>query len=559
MAETSSPVPLPVKSRLDHVFPTLTTAQIARIAAHGRARSIEQGEVLVEAGAQVVPFFVVKTGEVQILRRFGATESVIVVHGPGHFTGEANILSGRRALLRARASQPGEVIELDREHMLALVQTDPELGEILMRAFILRRVELIAQGAGDVVLAGSNHSSGTLRIKEFLTRNGHPYTYIDLERDADVQDLLDHFHFSVADVPVMICRGETVLRNPSNQQIANCLGFNASIDEARVRDVVIVGAGPSGLAAAVYGSSEGLDVLVLELNAPGGQAGSSSKIENYLGFPMGISGQELAGRAFVQAQKFGADILIPAKAVALDCRRADAGEFVLRLADQRTLRARTVVVASGARYRRLAIDNLSDYEGSCVHYWASAVETRLCAGQEVALTGAGNSAGQAVVFLAAKVKKLWMVVRGASLEASMSQYLVDRIRALPNVEVLLRHEICGLDGADGSLNKVTVRNRDSGEEQACDIGHVFSFIGADPNTDWLAGSGIELDDNGFVITGRNNDHLLATSRYGVFAVGDVRCGSVKRVAAAVGEGSTVVSALHAYLAKQRATLAEAAE
>ena len=303
------------------MFPTLTPAQVERIAAHGHVRQMRSGEVLVEAGEQIVPFFVVTAGRVEIVRPSSTNETLIAVYGPGQFTGEVNMLSGRPALLRVRASEPGEVIELDREHLLALVQTDSQISEIIMRAFILRRVELIAHGLGDVVLVGSNHCSGTLRVKEFLTRNGHPYSYIDLDRDADVQDLLDRFHVTAADVPVVICRGEVVLRNPTNQQIADCLGFNEAIDQTQIRDVVIVGAGPAGLAAAVYAASEGLDVLVLETNSPGGQAGSSSKIENYLGFPTGISGQALAGRAYTQAQKFGAQVIIAKGAKQLACDR----------------------------------------------------------------------------------------------------------------------------------------------------------------------------------------------------------------------------------------------
>ena len=338
--------------------------------------------------------------------------------------------------------------------------------------------------------------------------------------------------------------------------MARCIGLLRSIDPDTVYDTAIVGAGPAGLAAAVYAASEGLSTLVLDCRSFGGQAGASSRIENYLGFPTGISGLALMARAYNQAQKFGAEIAIPDEAKTLAQASAP---FQLTLANGETVRARSLVLASGARYRRLNIDNLSAFEGTCVHYWASAAETRLCAGQDVALAGAGNSAGQAVVFLAGKVKKLWMVVRGKDLESTMSQYLVDRIRALPNVEVVTRTEICGFEGEEGALKKVRFRNRDSGEEESCQINHVFSFIGAEPNTDWLEGTGIKLDDKGFVITGTDGSHLLATSRDGVFAVGDVRCGSVKRVAAAVGEGSTVVSAIHAYLARQRSALAEAAQ
>src|SRR6266487_764944 len=314
-------------SRIEKIFPKLTPAQISRIAAHGHIRSVQSGEVLIEQGDKSVPFFVVTTGEVEIIRPCGARETLVTVHGPGQFTGEVNMLSGRRSMFRVRATKPGKVIELDRQHMLTLIQTDAELREILMRAFILRRVELIAAGVGDIVLIGSTYSADTLRIKEFLMRNGHPYSYIDLERDPDVQNLLDSFHIAASEIPVVICRGKIVLRNPSKQQIADCLGFNESIDQTHVRDLVVIGAGPSGLAAAVYGSSEGLDVMVLETSSPGGQAGSSSRIENYLGFPTGISGQDLAGRAYVQAQKFGTDILI-AKATRLIC---DSKPYIVEL------------------------------------------------------------------------------------------------------------------------------------------------------------------------------------------------------------------------------------
>ena len=557
MLETSSPVPAPVQSRPDHVFPTLTAAQIARIAAHGRVRSIQRGEVLVEVGDKAVPFFVVKSGEIQIVRPSDATEKLIVVHGPGQFSGEATMISGRRALVRARASQTGEVIELDRERMLALVQTDAELSEILMRAFILRRVELIAQGLGDVVLVGSNHSSGTLRIKEFLTRNGHPYAYIDLERDADVQELLDHFHFSVTDVPVLICRGETVLRNPTNQQIADCLGFNDAIDQTHVRDVVIVGAGPSGLAAAVYGSSEGLDVLVLESNSPGGQAGSSSKIENYLGFPTGISGQDLAGRAFVQAQKFGAQIMIAKGATQLTC---DRKPYAIQIDDGPRVPARAVIIATGAEYRRLSIENLSQFEGAGVYYGATVVERQLCGGEEVVVVGGGNSAGQAAVFLAQTASRVHMFIRASNLAETMSRYLIRRIEDNPTIVLHTCTEIVALEGSD-HLEQVRWRNNTTGTLETQNISHVFVMTGAVPNTRWLDGC-VALDAKGFIKTGPDLStgdlsaahwplarppHLLETSLPGVFAVGDVRGGNIKRVASAVGEGSIAVAFVHQVL------------
>jgi thioredoxin reductase (NADPH) len=537
-----------------HVFPTLTSAQMARIAAHGHEREVRAGEVLLEAGDGDVPFFVITQGEVEIVRPSGAVNTVITVHGPGEFTGEVNMLSGRRTLVRAWARVPGKVVELSRERLLAVVQTDPELSEILMRAFILRRVELIASGIGDVVLVGSSHSRGTLRIKEFLGRNGHPYAYIDLEREPDVQVLLDRFDVGVADVPVLIWRGETALRNPTNQQIADSLGFNDAIDRTHVRDVVVVGAGPSGLAAAVYAASEGLDVLVLETNAPGGQAGSSSRIENYLGFPTGISGQDLAGRAYTQAQKFGAQVLIAKGATRLSC---DRKPFTVAMSDGAGIPARTVIIATGAEYRRLPVENLAQFEGSGVYYGATFIEAQLCGDEEVIVVGGGNSAGQAAVFLAQTAKRVLMLVRSAGLADSMSRYLIRRIEDNPSIELRTQSEIVGLEG-DGHVERVHLRNTRTGSVETSGIGHVFVMTGAIPNTRWLDGC-VALDAKGFIKTGADISrddlaaarwplarapHLLETSLPGVFAVGDVRCGNIKRVASAVGEGSIAVSFVH---------------
>ena len=390
MSNTPRGLPLS-SSRVEQIFPILTPAQINRIAVHGHMRAIQPGEVLVEQGDSIVPFFVVVSGELEIVRPSCAGETLVTIHGPGQFTGEVNMLSSRRTLVRMRATKPGQVIELDRQRMMALIQTDAELGEILTRAFILRRVELIAAGVGDIVLVGSTHSASTLRIKEFLMRNGHPYSYIDLERDTDVQKLLDTFKISASEIPVLICRGQVVLRNPSNQEIADCLGFNESVDQTKVRDLVVIGAGPSGLAAPVYGASEGLDVLLLETSSPGGQASSSSRIENYLGFPTGITGQELAGRAYVQAQKFGAHMLIN-KATQLIC---DRKPYVIEVENGARIPARTIVIATGAEYRRPPCKNLSRFEGAGVYYGATFVEAQLCGGEEVIVVGGGNSAGQA--------------------------------------------------------------------------------------------------------------------------------------------------------------------
>jgi thioredoxin reductase (NADPH) len=555
----ATPEPLTLTARIAQMFPTLAPAQMDRIAAQGHRRAIRLGEVLIEAGAEVVPFFVVTKGQIEIVRPCGGTETLVAVHGPGQFTGEAQMLSGRRALMLARASEAGEVIELDREHLLVLVQTDSELSEILMRAFILRRVELIAHGLGDVVLIGSNHCAGTLRAKEFLTRNGHPYAYVDLDRDADVQDLLDRFRVSPADIPVLICRGDLVLRNPSNEQIADCLGFNAVIDQAQLRDLVIVGAGPAGLAAAVYAASEGLDVLVVETSAPGGQAGSSSKIENYLGFPTGISGQALAARAYTQAQKFGAQAIIARSATRLGCERKP---YTVEIGNGTRVPTRAVVIATGAEYRKPPIENLARFEGAGIYYGATFMEAQLCVDDEVVVVGGGNSAGQAVVFLAQTARRVHMLVRSDGLAESMSRYLIRRIEANSAIALRTRTEIVALEG-DHHLEQVRWRDLDSGTVESHDIRHVFLMTGAAPNTQWLGGC-IARDGKGFIKTGPDLSqdelnaahwplgrppHLLETSVPGVFAVGDVRAGSIKRVASAVGEGSITVSFVHQVLSE----------
>jgi len=555
MSDTTPGLPL-TSSRVEQVFPTLTPAQIRRIAAHGHTRAMHRGEVLVEQGDSAVRFFVVVAGEVEVVRPSGTTETLITVFRPGQFTGEVNTLSGRRTLFRTRATKAGELIELDRQHMLALVQTDAELGEILMRAFILRRVELVAAGVGDVVLIGSTHSAGTLRIKEFLMRNGHPYSYIDLERDPEVQNLLDGFHIAASEIPVVICRGELVLRNPTNQQVADCLGFNESIDQTQMRDVVIIGAGPAGLAAAVYGASEGLDVLVLETSSPGGQAGSSSRIENYLGFPTGISGRELAGRAYTQAEKFGAQMLI-ARGTRLTC---DRKPYVVDVENGARIPTRTIVIATGAEYRKPPLENLSRFEGAGIYYGATFVEAQLCSGEEVIVVGGGNSAGQAAVFLAETTKRVHLFVRSAGLADTMSRYLIRRIEETPAIVLRPHTEIVALEGGD-HLESVRWRNRKTGQTEEQKIRHVFIMTGAAPNTRWLDGC-IALDAKGFIKTGpvlspedlsvahwplARRPYLLETSLPHVFAVGDVRGGSIKRVASAVGEGSIAISFVHQVL------------
>jgi thioredoxin reductase (NADPH) len=483
MADNILPVPMPPDSRADQVFPTLTPAQVARVHAHGRVRQVKSDEVLVEAGEQSTRFFVVTAGEVRLFRQSGEGGELVAVFGPGQFTGEINILSGRRGFIQIRAASAGEVIEVDRENLLALVQTDSELSDILMRAFILRRVELIAHGFGDVVLVGSNHNAATLRIKDFLTRNGHPYSFVDLERDEDVQELLDHFHVNEAEVPVLICRGETVLRSPTNQEIADCLGFNETIDQTQVRDLVIVGAGPAGLAAAVYGASEGLDVLVVESNSPGGQAASSSKIENYLGFPTGISGQELAARAYTQAQKFGAQLMIAKGAKRLSCERTP---YALETDSGQRVPARAVVIATGAAYRRLSLENLSQFEGAGVYYGATPMEAQLCVGDEVIVVGGGNSAGQAATFLAKTARRVYVLVRSTGLAESMSRYLIRRLEESPAIDLRTQTEIVALEG-NSHLERVSLRDNRTGTIETLNVKHVFVMTGAVPNTGWLDG------------------------------------------------------------------------
>jgi thioredoxin reductase (NADPH) len=557
-ASESSLVPFATTtSDPDHVFPPLTPAQIARIAPQGRRRAMVTREVLVEVGQQPVPFFVVLSGQVQVLRPSAGAEVLIVSQGPAQFTGEGTMLTGRRALTTIQAIESGEVIELNREQLLGLIQTDPELSDIFMRAFVLRRAGLIAGGFGDVVLIGSTHCAGTLRVKEFLTRNGHPFHYIDLDRDTDAQELLDRFQVAAADVPVLICRGDTVLRNPSNEQIADCLGLNDAIDRRHVRDLVIVGAGPAGLAAAVYGASEGLDVLVLESNLPGGQAGSSSRIENYLGFPTGISGLDLTERAYAQAQKFGAQLMIAKGASKLSCARP---LYSVHLEDGGRIDARALIIASGAQYRKPAIPHVSQFEGAGVYYSASRMESQLCVAEDVLIVGGGNSAGQAAVFLAETAKHVHLLVRKDDLAETMSRYLVRRIEEHPSITVRTRTEIVALDG-DRHLERVQWRDSQTGIVETHDVRHVFMMTGAVPNTGWLNGC-VALDGRGFIKTGPDVSpeeltaaawplarppYLLETNRPGVFAVGDVRGGNIKRVASAVGEGSIAVAFVHQVL------------
>jgi thioredoxin reductase (NADPH) len=544
----------PYLDRRDQMFPRLNAAQIGRISSVGERRRVRAGEVLFELGEQHTRFFVVIDGTIEFVRPVDGREEQVTTVGPGEFTGEINMLSARRALVRARAVGDGSIVVVDREHLRALVQRDAELSEILMRAFILRRVTLISQGVGGLVLIGSRHSANTLRIREFLSRNGQPFTYHEVESDPDVQSLLDRFHITVGDVPVVVCEGGQVLRNPSVEALAAGLGLSPELDVHATKDVVIVGAGPAGLAAAVYAASEGLDVLVLEPSAPGGQAGSSSRIENYLGFATGISGQALAGRALAQAEKFGAEVAIGREANGLECESRPYG---VHLATGEIVRTKTVVIASGARYRKPALPELPRFEGAGVMYSATHVEAQLCKEEEIAIVGGGNSAGQAAVFLSQSSSGVHVIVRGPGLAESMSRYLIQRIEDSPNIVLWARTQIEALEGAD-RLERVRWRRLDTGASETRAIRHLFLMTGADPNTAWLKAC-VALDDNNFVKTGADlrpdeleaarwplarRPELLETSRPGVFAVGDVRSGSVKRVASAVGEGSVCVQLIH---------------
>ena len=554
-APPSAPTyPLP---KGEETFPKLATDQIARVAARGRIRHVERGEILIPSGKPTNLFFVPISATIEVVRTGESGESTVRVISAGEFTGELSLLSGRPMIATLRVGESGDVIELDRDDLLSLVQTDAELSEIFVRAFLLRRAALFASGLGDVVLVGSNHSADTIRIKEFLTRNAHPYTAIDPDRDEGMQELLDRFHFSIDELPVLICRGTAVLRNPSNHAIADCLGFNEAIEQTHVRDLIVVGAGPAGLAAAVYGASEGLDVLVVESNAPGGQAGSSSRIENYLGFPSGISGQELTSRAYTQAQKFGAEVMIAEGATQLDCARRAA--YTVEIDNGPRIPARTVIIATGAEYRKLPLEDIGRFEGVGIYYGASYIEAQLCEGKEVVVVGGGNSAGQAAVFLADKAQMVYMLVRSNGLADSMSRYLIRRIEDNPAITLLSRTELTAIHGDDhlDSVEWCTV----GGLPESHAIQHVFVMTGASPSTKWLRGC-VALDSRGFIKTGADLSaadltaakwplarppHLLETSRPGVFAVGDVRAGNVKRVASAVGEGSIAVSFVHRVL------------
>lgn len=549
----------PFGERREQTFPTLTPAQIARLIPHGKRIAVHKGQILAEPGDRHRNMFVVLSGSIEIVRVTMQGEQLLVVTEPGGFTGEMSTLRGVGSLVRARVRADGEVLAIPDDQLRTVVQTDARLSELFMRAFILRRVALVATQQGDVVLIGSRHSAGTLRVQQFLSRNAFPFVSLDVDTDPSVQALLDRFHVTAEDIPIVICRGETMAKNPSNEELAECLGMNPQIDCKTIRDVIVIGAGPAGLAAAVYAASEGLNVLVLETNAPGGQAGSSSRIENYLGFPTGISGQALAGRALVQAQKFGAEVAIANSAIRLRC---EPKPFEIELSGDHLVRGRAIIVASGVEYRKLALSNIDSYLGVGIYYAATYIEAKLCKDEDIVIVGGGNSAGQAAVFLASNCRHVHLLVRSNGLADSMSRYLVRRIDDTPNITLRTCTEITALQG-DSRLEQVTWHCTLDNRTETSPIRHVFLMTGAVPNTRWLQGC-LGLDEKGFVRTGTDlHAEEIATGRWSVprqpymfettvpriFAVGDVRCGSVKRVAAAVGEGSACVQLVHRVLAE----------
>ena len=537
-------------TRRHQVFPVLEEAEVQRLARFGEPRSFESGEYLATAGRHSPGVMVILSGNVRVTRKdLVGVEEHIVTYGPRSFLGGLEQLAGRPSLVDARAVGPVTAIVIAPERLRTVFIGEAALGERVMRALILRRVLLLESSAGGPVIVGYADDRNVLRLEGFLRRNAHPQQTLDATADPGAKAIIERFHIGVSDLPVVLCPNGELLRNPTEAELAACLGLVSPLDPSRIYDVAVVGAGPAGLSAAVYAASEGLSVLVVDRHAFGGQAGASARIENYLGFPTGISGIALTARAYNQAQKFGVEMAIPKTVTGLDCPcESSSGMFVLCLADDERVRARSVVVATGARYRRLAVENLPSFEGSSVHYWASPLEARLCAGQEVAVVGGGNSAGQAVVYLATVVSKVWLLLRGKDLAAKMSSYLVERIGGLENVEVVPQATISALEGANGFLEAVRWRNGDLTEVRR-PIRHLFLFIGADPNSAWLTGGGVALDGKGFVLTGGEvGRRALETSRAGIFAVGDIRSGSIKRVATAVGDGAQVVASLHQYLA-----------
>jgi len=547
-------------SRRDQMFPLLNAAQLARLQRYGQRRALRAGEILAEPGDRGLPMWVVLSGSIEVLQVGMAPEAIVVTHTAGGFSGEMSTLRGISTVVRVRVGSEGEALQIDENCLRTIVQTDSELGELFLRAFILRRVGLIQAQASDVILLGSSHSADTLRLQQFLTRNTYPYVYLDIREDVAACELQERLKLKASELPVVICRGVVALKNPSTEEVAACLGMNQPVNDQRVRDLIVVGAGPAGLAAAVYGASEGLDVLVLEIGTPGGQAGSSSKIENYLGFPTGISGLALAARALVQAQKFGAEIRTASPAMRLRC---EDRPYAIELASGASVQGRCIVLASGVEYRQLKLENAARFHGAGIYYGATATEAKRCRGDEVVVVGGGNSAGQAAVFLAGTSSVVHMLVRSQGLADTMSRYLIRRIQDTPNIKLRVNTQITSLAGTD-ELERVTWTTSPSGASETLPIRHVFLMTGALPSTPWLSGC-LALNEKSFILTGpevptQNLDPKLwntgrrpeffETSLPGVFAVGDVRCGSVKRVAAAVGEGSACIQQVHMVLGLQ---------
>ncbi|TPM35624.1 FAD-dependent oxidoreductase [Mesorhizobium sp. B2-3-4] len=551
MASSVSPT---IAARRDQMFPILGDADVERMRRFGEAQTYAAGEPIVTAGEVSPGLILILSGKVDITQASIGSREPIITYGPGNFVGELAQLSSRPSLVNARAAGPVEAVVIPSQRLRDLMVQEANLGERVMRALILRRVGLLESGISGPIVIGPPGNGDVLRLQGFLARSGQPHRALDSDSDPCAKTLIERFHVDPHHLPIVLCPSGKLLHNPGESDLARCIGLLQPVDAGKVYDVAIVGAGPAGLAAAVYAASEGLSTIVLDCRAFGGQAGASARIENYLGFPTGITGMALMARAYNQAQKFGVEMVIPDE-VKLLSAAGDGARYQLAVGDGETVRARSVVIASGARYRRLDVANLAEFEGTSVHYWASPIEARLCGGQEVALVGAGNSAGQAAVYLASHVGRVALLARGGSLEASMSRYLVERIRAQPNIEVLTGTEVEALDGEAGNLATVRWRDRSSGAVTTRPIRHLFLFIGADPNTDWLARSDVALDARGFIRTGSDmaSAHgMMETNRSGVFAIGDVRSGSVKRVAAAVGEGAQVVAALHAFLARDGA-------
>jgi len=554
----------PVLSRMSadtETYPLLTEAQIARVRPNAQPRSVSSGDILYVPGDLAVPLYILLSASVEIVQPEVDGDRQVTMLLPRMFTGEAGMIGGQRAIVQARVASAGEVLEISPENLHVLIARDSQLSEILLRAFLLRRLMLITRNLGNIILIGSRHSADTVRLREFLGRNGYPYTYVDLDTDSISQGLLDRFGVAINEIPIVICNEKSVMRNPSYAQLADCLGLNDNLDATLLRDLIIIGAGPAGLAAAVYAASEGLDPLVIESHAPGGQAGASSKIENYLGFPTGISGQELASSAAAQAQKFGAKMVVARSIVELKC---DRRPYELVMEDGSSLFARTIVIATGVRYNIPSLDHLDRFKGRGIYYGATYLEAQLCEGEPVVVVGGGNSAGQAAVFLSQTAQRVYMLVRSSDLAETMSRYLIQRIAGNPLIELLCDTEIVGLAGKD-HLDEVHWVNKKTQQAFAGPLRHVFLMTGARPNTDWLRDC-VTLDHNGFILTGPDlpsvangktgsgwplarAPHLLESSIPGVFAVGDVRAGSVKRVTSAVGEGAISVSLVHRALAE----------